>query len=128
MSKKSKAAEGRATFERLQAESAKKRASRKTMRVDYISPANPDAMVEVTVAKRSRIIRYEQVSPKGNAEVDTSRLMFSMDGRMFLMAADEVAVPCTPEQVAAIDRHFGEDLSLNLFKALEMLAPQADTE
>lgn len=72
--------------------------------------------------KRSRIIRYEQVSPRGNAEIDTSRLMFAMDGRMFLMGVDDVFTACTPEQVAAIDKHFGDDLRVLFFGALERLA------
>ena len=75
--------------------------------------------------KRSRIIRYEQVSPRGNAEVDTSRLMFGIDGRMFIMGVDDVFTACTPEQVAAIDAHFGDDLRVLFFGALERLA---DTE
>ena len=48
------------------------------------------------------IIQFEQKSPRGNAEIDTSRLRLGVDGRLWLET-----VPLSLEQEAAIADRFG---------------------
>ncbi len=55
-------------------------------------------------------IKFEQISPRGNAVLDTGRLLVAPDGSMFLRT-DGAPVPVSDEQRTALQSHFGVNLA-----------------
>ena len=56
------------------------------------------------------IISFEQRSPKGRAEVDTSKLLIGLNGKMYSFdgpMSDGRIVPLGDEKRAALEAHFG---------------------
>jgi hypothetical protein len=49
-------------------------------------------------------IKFEQISPRGNAVLDTGRLLVAPDGSMFLRT-DGAPVPVSDEQRTALQSH-----------------------
>ena len=52
------------------------------------------------------LIKFWQNSPRGNAEIDTDRLLVDTAGKIF-WKSDLKFVPAGPEQIAALEKHFG---------------------
>ena len=53
------------------------------------------------------MIRYEQHSPRGNATLDSGRLLIGPDGSMFWRTPDGAPAPLSDEQRGALQREFG---------------------
>ena len=51
-------------------------------------------------------VKFEQLSPRGNATIDTSNLRIATDGKLFLRSGD-ASVPVSDEVEAALKAHFG---------------------
>ncbi len=64
-------------------------------------------------------ITVKQTSPRGNATIDTARLLVGTDGSLS-MKTGGAPVPLSEEQVAAVREHFGSALqiAINAAKAL----------
>ena len=55
------------------------------------------------------IVKFEQKSPKGNATIDSVRLLISPSGELFLRSGDGL-VPLGEEARAALEVRFGDRL------------------
>jgi hypothetical protein len=51
-------------------------------------------------------ISFKQSSPRGNATIDSAKLLFEPSGAMFICSGDG-RVPVSDEQEAALRAHFG---------------------
>ena len=65
-------------------------------------------------------ITVKQTSPRGNATIDTARLLVGTDGSLS-MKTDGAPVPLSEEQIAAVGGHFGTGIDLAI-KAARALA------
>ena len=52
-------------------------------------------------------VKFEQSSPRGNATIDSGRLLVAPDGKLFWRSVDGAPVPVSGEQEAALQGHFG---------------------
>ena len=55
-------------------------------------------------------LKFEQSSPRGNATLDTSKVLIGIDGRVFTFtgpASDNRIVPIGAEALAALEAHGG---------------------